>query len=75
MSNDREQMEFSMSKINEKSLRIARTDLRKFEEFIKQTMKRNNIDSVEEATEILKDYWIFLILKKDIIIYFLLIKV
>lgn len=67
MSNDREQMEFSMSKINEKSLRIARTDLRKFEEFIKQTMKRNNIDSVEEAIKYIeKRYYNIFFVNKGI---------
>lgn len=51
----RKQMEFSMSKVNDRSLRNARNDLKRFEELIEKTMAEKNFTSVKEATNYIEE--------------------
>lgn len=65
MLEPKKQMEYSVLKANDRSLRIARDDLKKFETLIKKVMKENNFSSVQEATDYIekKYYNIFFVNK------------
>ncbi len=65
MLEEKKQMEFSMSKVNDRALRIARKDLKNFEQFIQKIMEENEFSSVEEATKYIESryYNIFFVNK------------
>ncbi len=65
MLDAREQMEFSMSKVTDKALRIARSDLQKFEQLVQKVMEEKGFSSIEEATNYIetKYYNIFFVNK------------
>lgn len=65
MLDERKKMEFSMSKVSDRALRIARSDLKKFEQLVKKVMQEKGFSSVEEATNYIesKYYNIFFVNK------------
>lgn len=51
MFNSKRQMENSISKVNDRSLRIARRDIKRFKEMIERIMKEKRLNSIEETIE------------------------
>lgn len=49
MSNIKKQIEFSMTKVNDRALRNAKMDIRDFQKLLERIMKEKNYNSIEEA--------------------------